>query len=37
MFIIKDGWVDTLYEADEPVDEDDWSEEPDEELSWDEE
>ena len=43
MFIIKDGWVDTLYEVDEPVDEDDWDEpkedikESDDELSWDEE
>ena len=45
MFIIKDGWVDTLYEVDEPVEEDDWTEdepketvkESDDELSWDEE
>jgi len=48
MFIMKDGWVDTLYEADEPLDESDWDEEDDtaaeepdsqedEDLEWDEE
>ena len=44
-FIIKNGWIDTIYEAEEPVDEDDWEEESaeeavkesDDELSWDEE
>lgn len=48
MFIMKDGWVDTLYEADEPLDESDWEEEEDtsepeespeeaDDLDWDEE
>jgi hypothetical protein len=47
MLVLKDGWVDTLFEADEPVDEDDWDEADDEpeaetessddDLDWDEE
>lgn len=46
--VLKDGWVDTIYEADEPTDESEWEEnaevepvpDPDDEeedLSWDEE
>lgn len=32
-FIVKDGWIDTLYQVDEPVTEDeaDWDDEPDDE------
>jgi hypothetical protein len=29
-FLMKDGWIDTLYEADEPEESEDWEEESEE-------